>query len=91
MDCVPATVRDSEPDRDQLQHALSRLSDAFRLAVVMFYFEGCSYREIADRLDVPIGTVMSRLARARSHLRSVLLEPEQNARKRRAKVVAEGG
>ncbi len=58
------------------------MPDAFRLVVVMFYFEECSYREIAERLEVPIGTVMSRLARAKGHLRSILFEPEAGARKR---------
>ena len=46
------------------------------MVLVMFYFEECSYREIAQRLDLPIGTVMSRLARAKGHLRSRLFEPE---------------
>ena len=42
----------------------------------MFYFEDCSYREIAQRLSVPNGTVMSRLARAKARLRERLLEGE---------------
>ena len=67
-----------EIDRDGLQAALNRLPDVFRLAVVMFYFEERSYREIAEELDLPIGTVMSRLARAKDQLRSMLCEPEQN-------------
>ena len=78
-------------DRDRLQEALNRLPDAFRLVVVMFYFEECSYREIAERLEMPIGTVMSRLARAKGHLRSILFELEHGQRKRPASVAAERG
>lgn len=62
-------------DRQHLQEALNRLPDNSRIILLMFYFEGRSYREIADELHLPIGTVMSRLARAKRHLRSSLLEP----------------
>ena len=90
MDLLPAPTGNDESDHDQLQSALNQLTDASRLVVVMFYLEECSYREIASRLEVPIGTVMSRLARARGHLRSLLLEPEQkNVHKRRSSAVAE--
>jgi RNA polymerase sigma-70 factor (ECF subfamily) len=44
------------------------------MVLAMFYFENCSYREIAEKLDLPIGTVMSRLARAKGHLRNYLFE-----------------
>jgi RNA polymerase sigma-70 factor, ECF subfamily len=89
MDFVPTSTPSDDADFDQLQHALNQLPDAARLVVVMFYFEECSYREIAERLDVPVGTVMSRLARARDYLRALLLEAESSRRKRRSSVAAE--
>jgi RNA polymerase sigma-70 factor (ECF subfamily) len=61
-------------DEERLQGALAELPDEFRLVVLMFYFEEQSYRQIAESLDVPIGTVMSRLSRAKSHLRRRLAD-----------------
>ena len=61
-----------EIDREALQGALGRLPEEFRLVVLMFYYEDRSYREIANELDVPIGTVMSRLSRAKQLLRKHL-------------------
>jgi RNA polymerase sigma-70 factor (ECF subfamily) len=61
-------------DREALQLALSELPDEFRIIVLMFYFEELSYKEIAEQLDIPIGTVMSRLSRGKAHLRK-RLEP----------------
>jgi RNA polymerase sigma factor (sigma-70 family) len=52
--------------------ALDTLSVDHRQILLLVGLEGLSYREIADELAVPIGTVMSRLARAREHLRSEL-------------------
>lgn len=63
-------------DSRSLQAAIDQLPPEFRLVVVMFYFEDCSYREIAGKLELPIGTVMSRLARAKRHLRSKLWEAD---------------
>lgn len=59
----------------RLQGALDQLPEKFRVVLTMFYYEELSYREIAEQLHVPIGTVMSRLARAKRHLRSRLFEP----------------
>jgi RNA polymerase sigma-70 factor (ECF subfamily) len=50
------------------------LPEVFREVVVLRYFEGFSYRQIAAILGCPAGTVMSRLNRARAELRSVLDE-----------------
>ena len=52
-----------------LTQALEELPPAFREVLVLLELEGLSYKEIAEVLGVPIGTVMSRLARARHRLR----------------------
>ncbi len=56
-------------DRERLTAALADLPGEFRVVVLMFYFEELSYQEIASELGIPIGTVMSRLSRAKGHLR----------------------
>jgi RNA polymerase sigma-70 factor, ECF subfamily len=92
IDLIAEDAPLADVDRGQLQDALNRLPEGHRLAVVMFYFEECSYREIADELNVPIGTVMSRLARAKEQLRSIMIEPEpgeQGARSRRPAAAGE--
>ena len=67
-----------EIDRDQLAAALAELPEEFRLVVVMFFFEELSYQEIAEELEIPAGTVMSRLSRGKSHLRRRLAPTEQS-------------
>ncbi len=57
---------------EELQAAVSSLPEEFRAVVLMFYFEEASYREIAQQLEIPEGTVMSRLSRAKGHLRKRL-------------------
>jgi RNA polymerase sigma-70 factor, ECF subfamily len=65
---------DTTPDVDpaKLQAALNELEESFRTPLILFYFEEFSYRDIAEQLDLPIGTVMSRLARAKTYLRAKL-------------------
>jgi RNA polymerase sigma-70 factor (ECF subfamily) len=59
----------SEISSAELQKALSELPESFRTPVILFFFEEFSYRDIAEQLDLPMGTVMSRLARAKAYLR----------------------
>lgn len=58
--------------REDLERAIDSLPDAYRVVVVLADVQGFSYREIADALDVPIGTVRSRLARGRAKLQEAL-------------------
>jgi RNA polymerase sigma-70 factor (ECF subfamily) len=63
----------SHEERRQLLHeALSRLPVEFRDVLVLYEFEGWSYKRMALRLNVPVGTVMSRLNRARRRLQGEL-------------------
>jgi RNA polymerase sigma-70 factor, ECF subfamily len=65
-----------EIDRERLAGALAELPVEFRVVVLMFYFEELSYQQIAQQLEIPIGTVMSRLSRAKGHLRK-RLQPDE--------------
>lgn len=58
--------------REDLERALDALPEAFRVAVVLSDLQGFSYQEIADMLEVPVGTVRSRLARGRAALQKAL-------------------
>ncbi len=62
-----------EIDQEQLQQALQELPELFRSPIILYYFEDFSYRDIAEQMELPLGTVMSRLARAKAYLRSRLL------------------
>jgi RNA polymerase sigma-70 factor (ECF subfamily) len=58
---------------DELGRAIDRLPESFRIVFVLAEVEGLTYREIADAAEIPIGTVMSRLHRARKMLQHDLL------------------
>lgn len=59
-------------DREAIQHALNQVGAPFREVVELALVEEFSYREIAAQLEIPIGTVMSRLSRGRALLRKTL-------------------
>jgi RNA polymerase sigma-70 factor (ECF subfamily) len=65
---TPEATMIVQAETDQLQRSIAALPVAYREVLVLREIEGLSYREIADIVSVPVGTVMSRLARARSQL-----------------------
>lgn len=66
-------------EKVEIQEAVSSLEDEFRVVVVLFYFEDMSIKDIAQMLEIPEGTVKSRLSRARERLSKQL------------KILSEGG
>jgi RNA polymerase sigma-70 factor (ECF subfamily) len=73
----PAPTRDDPalaPDRSRVRRALAELPDEHRVVLELGYFEGLSSSEIAARLELPVGTVKSRVAAALARLRAGLGE-----------------
>ncbi len=62
--------------RDRVWWAIQALSESHREIIVMSHFQNLSYKEIAAALEIPIGTVMSRLHNARGALRKTLTDPD---------------
>ncbi len=62
--------------KETLARALDRLAPEFREAIVLRELEGLSYKEISEVAGVPVGTVMSRLSRARTRLQEALRKEE---------------
>ena len=63
---------DYQHDRNTVRAAIAQLPPEFREVITLRELEDCSYKEIADIANVPVGTVMSRLSRARVQLQQIL-------------------
>ena len=74
---TPETLAIAGDNRERLARALETLPVRFREVIILRELEGCSYKEIAAITSVPIGTVMSALARARQRLQRALTQPAQ--------------
>ncbi|MCP5105673.1 MAG: sigma-70 family RNA polymerase sigma factor [bacterium] len=61
-----------------LQEALNTLPEKYKTPVLLYYFSNISYKEMAAMLEIPIGTVMSRIARAKIYLRKFMKEHAEN-------------
>ena len=82
LDEVPEEDMSIPPNMNALDsamvlEALREVEEPFRGPLTLFYLEQFSYQEIADMLEVPIGTVMSRLSRGKTQLRQRLLSKEE--------------
>lgn len=69
-DTTPESI--SPTDASFLLDAMQQIDEIFRVPVALFYLEDLSYKEIAAILEIPTGTVMSRLARGKAQLRALL-------------------
>lgn len=70
----PESIFQRRQDIDRVRHAIDALPDEFREAIVLREIEGLAYKQIAQVLSVPVGTVMSRLSRARERLKELLAD-----------------
>jgi RNA polymerase sigma-70 factor (ECF subfamily) len=75
-DELPHVVPDAvdQMDADTVMEALMEVDDIYRVPVLLFYLDDCAYKEISALLGVPIGTVMSRIARGKDQLRRLLAD-----------------
>jgi RNA polymerase sigma-70 factor, ECF subfamily len=74
---TPETLAIAGSDRERLTRALEALPPRYREIIVLRELEGCSYKEIAAIVSIPIGSVMSALSRARRQLQLALAAPER--------------
>jgi RNA polymerase sigma-70 factor (ECF subfamily) len=77
---TPESVLIEQSDRDTVQQALRELPVPFREILLLCEVEEMSYQEISETLVIPIGTVMSRLSRARKRLRDLLRKSSDGGR-----------
>ena len=68
-----ATVIEQKMEAETIQLTLNKLPEKYKTVLILYYIEDGSYQEIAEMLGVPIGTVMSRLSRAKQMMKKALL------------------
>jgi RNA polymerase sigma-70 factor (ECF subfamily) len=80
-DQLPALTPEfaNQVDSSQVLVALAGVDEVYRAAVALFYLEDCPYKDIAAILEVPIGTVKSRISRGLLQLRQILLADDLHA------------
>jgi RNA polymerase sigma-70 factor, ECF subfamily len=87
---TPETILLANSSKEAVQKAIEGLPIAYREVLLLADLEEFKYAEIAEALRVPIGTVMSRLSRARAAVRAQLSKAEQNVGTRRVKEADRG-
>jgi RNA polymerase sigma-70 factor, ECF subfamily len=66
-----------EESDEEIRFLVEILEDHLKAPLKMYHFQNLSYKKISQKLDIPIGTVMSRISRARGHLKNKLLECQE--------------
>ncbi len=77
LESVEAPIETGREELLDLPKALDQLSADYRIPLILFYVDHLGYRDIAEQLGLPVGTVMSRLSRAKAALRA-RLEPDES-------------
>ena len=77
----PASI--NQLDSAEVLHALAQVDEIYQAPVSLFYLEDCSYKEIAEILAIPIGTVKSRMARGIAQLQEILTRGEREGHRER--------
>lgn len=77
---IPRSDAMSTADAGTVMEALQRLEEIYRVPLTLFYLDQMSYKEIADLLEIPPGTVMSRLSRGKAQLRTLLTDPKMDGK-----------
>ena len=68
-----ASAYESKVEAKTVQSILNKLPEKYKGVLILYYMEDSSYQEIADMLALPVGTVMSRLSRAKQMMKKALL------------------
>ncbi|VAW67341.1 hypothetical protein MNBD_GAMMA08-2051 [hydrothermal vent metagenome] len=87
---TPESHSELEETVEQVLTAMGRLKEEHREVLSLIAIEGFSYSQVASILDLPMGTVMSRLCRSRQYLREYLASPDQLQNRRGAKAKVRG-
>jgi len=72
-------------DSARVVELLSHVAEPYQAAVALFYLEDCSYKEIAEILEVPLGTVQSRISRGLAQLQQLIVDAAAGSRKEGAR------
>ena len=73
-----ASVYERKIEAETVQSILDKLPEKYKAVLILYYMEDSSYQEIAEMLAVPVGTVMSRLSRAKQMMKKALLRSTIN-------------
>jgi len=87
-DPAPEALAEKAEQIDRLQAALSQLSEGEREVILLRFFSGLGFREIAEVLEIPLGTALARAHRGLKHLREILQVPGEASPRQRKKADA---